>query len=113
MGLSFLLSRLKIDLEEIVHIRMPRPLQEAVHLSRLQLDILKDLEKKMLRGRVISSNTQTTCVSTGLAPCNSYHTSSITSLNFVLANMDTKGNNSSSISRKDVSDRIAKGLCRF
>jgi len=53
------LSGLKIELEKSVRVHKPQSLQEVVHLARLQLRILKDLEKKLHQTRVPSLETQT------------------------------------------------------
>jgi len=47
MALSFFLSGLKTELEKSVRFHKPQSLQEAVHIARLQEEILKELEKKM------------------------------------------------------------------
>ena len=47
MALSFFLSGLKTELEKSVRVHKLQSLQEAVHIARLQEEILKELEKKM------------------------------------------------------------------
>jgi len=85
-----------------------------VHIARLQVEILKNLEKKMQQ-RVSSFETQTKYTKTWSAPVNSQTSHSITSLHqnhpipsvSTSATADSKGNTSTSISRKEVRDRIA------
>ena len=121
MALSFFLSGLKTELEKSVRVHKPQSLQEAVHIARLQEEILKELEKKMQQKREGSLEPKTRFRRSWSVPVNSQRSQSITSLgqNYhtdstsSLAMANSKGNTSTSISRKEVSDRIAKGLCRL
>ena len=120
MAISFFLGGLHASLEKSVRIHNPRSLQDAMRLARLQDEVLQELERKLegtkqkqFEGaRSYYRSWNPTTVNSRPSPItNTQSPSAQSSTNPSRKEMSTAKPSSSS--KREMSARIAKGLCRF
>ena len=116
MAISFFLGGLHASLEKSVCIHNPRSLQDAMRLARLQDEVLQELagtkQKQFEGARSYYRSWNPTTVNSRPSPItNTQSPSAQSSTNPSTKEMSTA--KPSSNIRREMSARIAKGLCRF
>ena len=120
MAINFFLGGLHASLEKSIRIHNPRSLQDAMRLARLQDEVLQELERKLAGtkqkqfegARSYYRSWNPTTVNSRPSPItNTQSPSAQSSTNPSTKEMSTT--KPSSNNRREMSARIAKGLCRF
>ena len=120
MAINFFLGGLHASLEKSVSIHNPRSLQDAMQLARLQDEVLQELERKLAGtkqkqfegAKSYYRSWNSTTVNSRPSPItNTQSPSAQSSTNPSRKEMSTAKPSSSS--KREMSARIAKGLCRF
>ena len=121
LALSFFLSELNPELEKSVRVHRPKTIQEAIRIARLQKEVLQEMAKKFSPAKSASFESQVrytrswsfTSPQTKSYPITTLQQSLSQNPTFSTLPTNSKVSSINLSSRKQISERITKGLCRF
>jgi len=116
LSLSFFLSGLTIELEKSIRVRSATSVQDTIRIARLQDEVLQVMAKKFSPGRSASFESRDRYVTSWSAASSSNRSYPISTLNqnqlqrptASTSMSESKGSTETSISRKQISERIAR-----
>ena len=119
LALSFFLSGLTVKLEKSVRVHRPSSIQEDVKITRLQDEVLHEMTKKFSPTKLIQADSQAKYSRNWSVTSQHHRTIPITTLHQQQTQnpthpthpTDSKVSTANNNSRKQVTDRIARGLC--